>query len=198
MITFINNSPDKPFVELRNRYMNALDNNQKSIEAVCISSYSNIKNEVTARFVNLKIVDTNQLIFFTNYKSDKASDFETNNQAAITIFWNKTNVQIRLKGTMKKKSSIYNEEYFYSRSKEKNALAISSMQSKKIASYKDVVKKYNEVFLKDDLSKCPSYWGGYSFSPYYFEFWDGHKSRVNKRYVYELVKNKWVEYYLEP
>ena len=63
MITFINNSPDKPFVELRNRYMNALDNNQKSIEAVCISSYSNIKNEVTARFVNLKIVDTNQLIF---------------------------------------------------------------------------------------------------------------------------------------
>ena len=38
--------------------------------------------------------------------------------------------------------------------------------------------------------------GGYSFSPYYFEFWDGHKSRVNKRYVYELVKNKWVEYYL--
>ena len=198
MIRFINNSLEKPFVELRHRYQHAINNNQESIEAVCISSYSSIKNEVSARFVNLKIVDTNELIFFTNYKSNKANDFDTHSQAAISIFWNKTNVQIRLKGIINKKSSIYNEEYFSSRSKEKNALAISSMQSKKINDYKNVVKKYNEVFLKDDLTQCPTYWGGYSFAPNYFEFWDGNESRVNKRYVYELVENKWVEYYLEP
>ena len=45
------------------------------------------------------------------------------------------------------------------------------------------MKSPNEI--KDlNLFDRPSNWGGYSFKPYYFEFWEGHKSRLNKRNVY--------------
>ena len=54
---------------------------------------------------------------------------------------------------------------FFERSKEKNALAISSNQSNQIGSYQQVINNYNESFKNDDLNKCPDYWGGYSFIP---------------------------------
>ena len=63
-------------------------------------------------------------------------------------------------------------EYFKKRSIDKNALAISSNQSQGIKSYEQVLLKYNEIKDTNDLKKCPDYyWGGFSFIPYYFEFW---------------------------
>ena len=52
-----------------------------------------------------------------------------------------------------------------------------------------VKENYNKSLNKDDLKKCPNYWGGYSFKPYYFEFWSGHESRINKREI--LKKINW-------
>ena len=48
------------------------------------------------------------------------------------------------------------------------------------------------------LEKRPEYWGGYSFTPYYFEFWEGHKSRLNKREVFKKDTNDWVKTILQP
>ena len=59
------------------------------------------------------------------------------------------------------------------------------MQSEVISSYEAVLKNYDETFKKSDLTLCPEYWGGFSFIPYYFEFWEGHESRLNKRLVYK-------------
>ena len=64
-------------------------------------------------------------------------------------------------------------------------MAISSNQSKSIESYNQVIKNYNKSLKHHDLKKCPDFWGGYSFIPYYFEFWEGRESRLNKREVYE-------------
>ncbi|MDC0529372.1 pyridoxamine 5'-phosphate oxidase, partial [Gammaproteobacteria bacterium] len=61
-----------------------------------------------------------------------------------------------------------------------------------------VKKKYNNMLRSGNLKKCPDYWGGYYFSPFYFEFWEGHDSRLNKREVFELVEGEWSEYMLEP
>ena len=114
------------------------------------------------------------------------------------FFWNNTNTQIRLKATIKKTSGNFNKEYFKSRDKNKNALAISSQQSKLIDSFETVKENYNKSLLNDDLQKCPDYWGGFSFKPYYFEFWQGDNSRLNKRDAYEIVKEEWVHHLLQP
>ena len=61
-----------------------------------------------------------------------------------------------------------------------------------------MLKNYENTLKRDNLGECPEYWGGYSFIPYYFEFWEGHKSRINKREVYEIKDNKWINYFLQP
>ena len=44
----------------------------------------------------------------------------------------------------------------------------------------------------------PYFWGGFSFIPYYFEFWQGHKNRLNKRRVFEQQDDEWIERLLQP
>lgn len=198
MIHFLNNSSEKPFSVFRKKYANALSARQDIIEAIAISSYSNEKNEVDSRFVNLKVVDGKDFIFFSNYLSPKAMQFQDHKQISALIHWSSTNTQIRMKANIKKTSISYNNNYFASRSEKKNALAISSSQSNFIKSYSEVEKNYIAALNSDNLKECPGYWGGYSFSPYYFEFWQGHSSRLNKREVFNKNNENWDYYLLQP
>ena len=95
-------------------------------------------------------------------------------------------------------SSTTNQNYFFNRSEEKNALAISSNQSKPIDSYNQVKENYNKSLKNVDLKKCPEFWGGYAFTPYYFEFWEGDNFRLNKREVFEKNQDNWSRYLLQP
>ena len=198
MIKFNKLRQEKPFLVFEEKYNDALLAKQKNIEAVCISSYSPESKEVNARYVNLKFINNREFIFFSNYKSPKAKDFQLHNQVTVLIYWNSTNVQIRMKGNIKKTSRDFNQAYFKNRDKNKNALAISSEQSCSIASYEDVNKQYRKSLENENLIKCPNYWGGYSFTSYYFEFWEGHKSRLNKREVYEKSDDTWKYLILQP
>jgi pyridoxine/pyridoxamine 5'-phosphate oxidase len=103
-----------------------------------------------------------------------------------------------MKGKINQTTRKFNSNYFAQRDEKKNALAISSKQSQVIGSYEDVVHRYNESIENNDLTKCPKYWGGFSFTPYYFEFWQGHDSRINKRDVYEFINNEWIHNHLQP
>ena len=165
---------------------------------MAVSSFNKEKDEIDSRFVNLKFIEGNKFIFFSNYRSPKAKAFESFNKTSVLFFWNTTNTQIRMKGKVTKTSKKYNNRYFETRKKNKNALAISSSQSEIITSYKQVVSNYEDVKKNSNLRKCPDYWGGYIFIPDYFEFWDGHKSRLNKRNVYESKHGKWESFVLQP
>ncbi len=198
MIIFLNKNTEDPYVELHEKYLNAVSANQTHIDAILISSYDILKKEVDSRFVNLKFIDDREFIFFTNYNSPKSIQIKNHNQIAATFFWDSINVQIRIKAKIRKTSVELNQKYFSKRSLDKNALAISSNQSEIVKSYTDVVKRYNKVRNSNNLKECPSNWGGYEFTPYYFEFWEGHKSRLNKRKAYKYDKNCWKKFYLEP
>lgn len=193
----INNS--KPYQIFEELYKNALMKGQKSIEAITISSFNKLNNEVESRYVNLKYINGVSWIFFTNYNSQKAQDFSTHDQISALFYWNSINTQIRMKAKVKKCPTLLSNQHFEKRSKEKNALAISSAQSKIIKSYEEVEDNYKKIMNSDlSLKKRPSYWGGYSFTPYYFEFWEGHESRINRRKIYEYVNSSWQNFILEP
>ena len=89
-----------------------------------------------------------EFIFFSNYNSPKAIEFRSHDQISCAIFWSEVNIQIRIKAFIQKTSVSFNNLYFKSRSLEKNALAISSNQSKK-NSDKKTGKSWTEVKLKD-------------------------------------------------
>ena len=119
MIKFEQVSDEIPFKVFKNNYDEALKNKQKNIEAICISSYSKNRNEVNARFVNLKLIKDKKFIFFSNYNSPKAQDFLTHNQITASIYWHNTNVQIRMKAIIEKTSPELNQAYFEKRDKRK-------------------------------------------------------------------------------
>ena len=198
MVKFNNLNQEIPYLIFKAKYDEALNEGQKGIEAISISSYNKEMSEVDSRYVNLKFITNDEFIFFSNYKSPKAYAFNSNNQIAALVYWASINVQIRMKAKIKKVSKEFNQKYFYDRSQEKNALAISSNQSKQIDSYSQVQENYNRSLKNDDLKKCPEYWGGYSFTPYYFEFWEGHALRLNKREVFNKTNGIWKHSFIQP
>src|SRR5210317_72542 len=198
MIKFNNLNQDIPYQLLKEKYDEAMNAGQKGIEALSISSFNKELNEVNSRYVNLKFITNDEFIFFSNYNSLKAASFNSHNQIAALLYWPSINVQIRMKAKIKKTTDEFNQKYFFDRSEEKNALAISSNQSKPIDSYNKVEENYNKSLKNDDLKKCPEYWGGFSFTPYYFEFWEGHESRINKREVFDKIDGVWKHSFLQP
>jgi len=198
MTEFINNSNFSPYSKFYDLYKHAELKGQKDIEAICISSYDIVKGELDSRYVNLKYVKNDELIFFTNYSSPKSKQFEQHNQVSISVYWSSIDAQIRFKANIRKTSRNFNQQYFSRRAQDKNALAISSNQSEVISSYKEIQKKYEITKLKSDLTYCPLYWGGYAAKPYEIEFWEGHHSRLNKRDLYKNMKNGWKSYILQP
>ena len=198
MINFTKLNKSPPFSIFKNLYDNAIQENQNNIEAISISSYSAKLKEVNSRFVNLKFIENNEFIFFSNYNSPKSEEFSSHNQITALIYWNTINTQIRIKAMIKKTSVEFNKKYFINRSQNKNALAISSNQSEAIDSYEKVLENYGKSLELDDLKECPDYWGGYSFQPYYFEFWQGHESRLNKRDSYHINNGEWHHAILQP
>ena len=197
MIIFEENLKAKPYLIFRQLYNKAKSNKETNIEAVSISSFNKSLNEVSSRFVNLKYIIKDEWIFYTNYQSPKSEDFKSHPQISAIFFWSSINVQIRMKANIRKVSNFNSDSHYKKRSQEKNAIAWSSEQSAKIYSYDEIKEKYLKT-LNSDISARPYFWGGFSFTPYYFEFWEGHEFRLNKREVYELVDKKWVHSYLQP
>ena len=189
----------EPYRIFIDRYNHALSKNQGSINAISISSLNKKNMIVTSRFVNLKYIRNDEWIFFSNYNSPKSQDFSQHNQISALIYWEKIDFQVRIQATISKSSNFISDKHFKNRSKEKNALAISSKQSNGIDSYEDIVNQYNTTLSDNELiSNRPKYWGGFSFYPYYFEFWEGHESRLNKRQVYEKSNDSWKHVILQP
>ena len=199
MIKIIKINNGAPYSRFESFYNKALKSNQNLIEAILIASYDKNKKEVDARYINLKYILDDEWIFFTNYKSKKASQFELHEQISTVFHWESIGLQIRMKAKIYKTSKEFSNEHFRNRSKLKNALAISSNQSKKIESYEKVLEQY-QIALSNEklLSERPNYWGGFSFKPYYFEFWEGNDYRINKREVFSLKGNDWENFLLQP
>ncbi len=189
---------DEPYLKYQELYDLALSKNQNQIERILIASFNTDLKEVNARYVNLKYVIKDEWIFFSNYESAKAKDFLTHNQITAVSYWSSIDVQIRMKATINKSSKEFSDKHYSLRSKEKNALAFSSPQSQPVNSYQDVKNNYQHTLSARNIKNRPTYWGGYSFIPYYFEFWKGHESRINKREIYKNQNNKWTKSFLSP
>ena len=199
MINISNISNQLPYKKFEKLYKEALALQQPNIEAICISSFDKKNNESNSRFVNLKYIIDDEWIFFSNYQGPKAREFKYCSNISAVFFWHQINTQIRVKAKIYKSPIEFSDSHFKKRDKGKNILAISSKQSKEIDSYEDFLDAY-EVASKEisDTQERPNYWGGYSFRPYYFEFWEGHSQRINKREAYILKEDSWKNIFLQP
>lgn len=198
MITFIELDNSQPYKYFAKKYKKALDSGQKNIEAICISSYDKITNQIDSRFVNLKYITKNEWIFFTNYQSPKSKQFHSHDQISAVFYWSEIETQIRIKAKIFKTDDYLSDLHYEKRDKIKNQVASFSNQSTKVNSYERFCSDLEKKILKNKFDKRPKNWGGFSFVPYYFEFWEGHDKRVNRREVYNFNNSIWDKYYLQP
>jgi pyridoxamine 5'-phosphate oxidase len=147
----------------------------------------------SARIVLLKQVDQDGFVFYTNYRSAKASELDANPYAALVFYWTQLDRQVRVEGSVTKVSAEESREYFRTRPRESQIGAWASEQSEVIAS-RDVLEQRAvelETLYCDREVDCPEYWGGYRLRPDRIEFWKSGTGRLHDRILYERSDDGW-------
>lgn len=140
-----------------------------------------------ARMVLLKQVDQDGFVFFTNYRSAKAQQLDSNPHAALVFYWNQLERQVRIEGSVVRTSQQESREYFQTRPRESQIGAWASEQSSIITGRNVLEQRARELegLYCDREVDCPEHWGGYRVIPERIEFWKGRVGRLHDRILYE-------------
>jgi pyridoxamine 5'-phosphate oxidase len=147
----------------------------------------------SARIVLLRNFDEDGFVFYTNYKSRKGEEIDSNPSAALLFFWPELERQIRIEGVLSKQSSEESDNYFKSRPRTSKVGAWTSSQSKVIANrtvLDEEYLKFSNKYPGEDVPR-PTHWGGYVLKAVSIEFWQGRPSRLHDRILFTKENNDW-------
>lgn len=181
-----------PFVQFRKWFEEAKDSELLEPNAMVVSTVDG-NNQPYQRTVLMKALDNNGLVFYTNYKSRKAQHIAQNEQVSLLFPWYGLERQVAILGKAEKVSTKESLKYFTSRPHGSQLGAWVSDQSQVLSSRSILETKLNEMKQKFKEGKVPlpDFWGGYRVIPESFEFWQGRKSRLHDRIMYERIDDSW-------
>ncbi len=187
-----------PF-EVFNEWL-ALAVSEKQPEANAFSlSTVDASGQPASRMLYLKELLDGELVFYTNYLSEKGQDLMINPKASMLFFWAGLQRQIRVEGRCEKVADELSDAYFQSRPYGSKIGAWASQQSAQLASREELENRVIELTEKypNEVPR-PAHWGGYCLKPTKFEFWQGRPSRLHDRIVFERSDDNWNIYRLNP
>jgi pyridoxamine 5'-phosphate oxidase len=154
----------------------------------------------SARIVLLKAFDQRGFVFFSDYRSRKGEELETNPRAALAFYWGEIERQVRITGAVTTTSHEESEEYFRSRPLGSRLGAWVSHQSRVIPGRGVLESDLKEVAVRfaDGNVPLPSHWGGYRVAPDAIEFWQGRENRLHDRIRYVRGGGGWKVERLSP
>lgn len=189
---------DDPFEQFRLWFDQALAAGVPEPNAMTLATIA-ADGRPSARVVLLKGFDRRGFVFYTNYRSRKASDLAATGVAALVFFWPELERQIRIEGSVEQAAAAESDAYFASRPLGSRWGAWASPQSQVIAARETLDQRLAEIQERwDDDPPRPPHWGGYRVLPDTLEFWQGRPSRLHDRLRYRLQGDAWIRERLAP
>jgi pyridoxamine 5'-phosphate oxidase len=188
-----------PFRQLEEWLKSAIEEGNPEPTAMVLSTVD-AKGFPDSRVVLLKEINSEGLVFFTNYNSKKGSQVTANPNVAVNFFWSKMERQVRIKGIAERIPEEYSVDYFKSRPIDSQLGAWASPQSQ-VISDRGILDKnfshYQHYFQDHEIIK-PPHWGGFLIRPEYFEFWQGRSNRLHDRIAFQKSSGAWDIFRLAP
>lgn len=193
---------DDPMVQFRTWLNEAMEGDLPEwVEANAMTlSTGDGHGGVTSRIVLLKGLDDGKFWFYTNYRSQKASQIESNPNVSLCFLWQHIQRQVRIEGTATRAPRDQSVSYFRKRPHDSQLGAVVSQQSSVIESREVLENRLAELKKQyaDKEIPCPDDWGGYCVSPHRIEFWQGRESRLHDRLCYRKQTSSWIVERLSP
>lgn len=152
------------------------------------------------------VADPGYLVFYTNYKSDKAQHLKTNHNIAVLFHWDSLGRQIRLEGEAVRSPAAESDAYFATRDWGSQLGAWGSDQSSPLESraalIAQVAKRAVELGVKaaGNLKSIavgsgatiprPPHWGGIRIWPRRIELWIEGIDRIHDRARWERTLSR--------
>lgn len=191
--------PEDPHELFADWYQLAQQADYAEATATCLAT-ADAAGRPSARMVLLKGHSHEGFDFYTNYRSRKAAELESNPQAALVFYWDILHRQIRIEGRVIRLPEADSDRYFASRARGSQIGAIASQQSHPIDSRATLEARYKEIDQAHAESPIPrpDFWGGYRILTQRFEFWQGRPDRFHDRITYTKTGDSWQKRRLQP
>jgi len=132
-------------------------------------------------------LEPGSLVFYTNYRSRKGRELDSNPRASCVFHWTHARRQARLEGVVGRVSEAESEAYFASRPLLSRVGAIVSRQSEPLASRAALVGeagKLAAIGASGGRLERPEHWGGYRLTLARVELWSARNGRLHDRAVW--------------
>ena len=173
--------------------------NDPNALALATSSKNGIPS---VRMVLLKDFNEKGFVFYTNLKSKKSQDIQSNPHASMCFHWKSLLRQIRIVGELNNVSDKDADAYYNSRSYGSRIGAWASKQSTILKDRDELyqsINNFKKKFPDEKKVPRPPNWSGWNLYPIEIEFWLDGKDRIHERLCYIRKGNdKWEKNLLSP
>jgi pyridoxamine 5'-phosphate oxidase len=168
-------------------------------KAVCVSTVDGDGNP-DARFVDLKEVRTNGLVFCTQFDSRKGAALDVNPHVAMTFWWDHIERQVRAYGVAERVSATDADRLFESRPRDAQLASWASKQSAPLDETRLLEQRLAELRERFDQAPIPrpENWGGYLVELTRVEFLRFRESRLHERLLFQRAGDGWQKLSLQP
>ena len=145
------------------------------------------------RWVLLRGLDERGFVFYTNGRSRKGRDLESNPRAAAAFRWWVLGRQVRVTGPVAPVAPEESDAYFATRPRGSQLGAWASAQSDVLTSRAALDGQLAAVtarFAGAPVTR-PPWWGGFRITPEEVEFWQAHPDRLHDRVCYSRAGPAW-------
>ena len=154
----------------------------------------------SVRYVLLKQADEAGFVFFTDGRSRKGSELQSNPRAAMAFYWHELGRQVRVEGKVIRVSSAEADAYWSTRPRPSRIAAASSLQSATLAGRELLLARWVRLqrqYRGQPVPRPPA-WTGFRIVPDSIEFWTRGAHRLHRRELFRRRRTGWERRLLQP